>query len=207
MDRCPTRLVHQKVAPAQPTAVMKLRAPRASAPPKATPKSRRAPDPCSVKAQTRPGTITATVARPDARANDDHHHVHRLGHEAWLRRDAGLLDEAVKTQEGRGCAVGVHRGDPSGVARVPGLEERQRFPTPDFTHDDAIRAETHRDPDQPGEVRHVTRMELDGVPCLALELARVLEDHDPLRRVAECDDLADKGIRERGLTRSGASGD
>src|SRR5213594_2713905 len=52
---------HQKVAPAQPTAVMKLRAPRASAPPKATPNRRRAPDPCSVKAKTRPVTMTATV--------------------------------------------------------------------------------------------------------------------------------------------------
>src|SRR5262245_49285588 len=40
---------------------MKLRAPRASAPPKATPNKRRAPDPCSVNANTRPVTITATV--------------------------------------------------------------------------------------------------------------------------------------------------
>src|SRR5882762_3386551 len=40
---------------------MKLRAPRAIAPPKATPKSRRAPDPCSVKAKTNPVTMTATV--------------------------------------------------------------------------------------------------------------------------------------------------
>src|SRR5438445_3796039 len=52
---------HQKVAPAQPTAVMKLRAPRASAPPKATPNRRLAPDPCSVNAKTRPVTMTATV--------------------------------------------------------------------------------------------------------------------------------------------------
>src|SRR5437867_3780277 len=55
--------VHQKVAPAQPTAVMKLSAPRARAPPNATPKSLRAPEPCSVKANTSPVTITATVMR------------------------------------------------------------------------------------------------------------------------------------------------
>src|SRR5438445_4361282 len=52
---------HQKVAPAQPTAVRKLRAPRARAPLKATPNRRRAPDPCSVNAKTRPVTMTATV--------------------------------------------------------------------------------------------------------------------------------------------------
>ena len=50
-------------------------------------------------------------------------------------------------------------------------------------------------------------MELDGVPCLALELARVLEDHDPLCRVAECDDLAHQGVRECGLARPGPSSD
>src|SRR5207244_9182271 len=61
MDWCSAWLVHQKVAPAQPTAVMKLSAPSASAPPKATPNRRRAPDPCSVNANTRPVTITATV--------------------------------------------------------------------------------------------------------------------------------------------------
>src|SRR5439155_13555684 len=58
MDRCAPRLVHQKVAPAQPIAVMKLSAPRASAPPKATPNKRLAPDPCSVNAKTSPVTIT-----------------------------------------------------------------------------------------------------------------------------------------------------
>src|SRR5262249_47689683 len=61
MDWCSPWLVHQNVAPAQPTAVMKLSAPRASAPPKATPNRRRAPDPCSVNANTRPVTMTATV--------------------------------------------------------------------------------------------------------------------------------------------------
>src|SRR5438477_4194980 len=40
---------------------MKLSAPRAMAPPNATPKSRRAPEPCSVKAKTSPVTMTATV--------------------------------------------------------------------------------------------------------------------------------------------------
>src|SRR5919106_1305683 len=61
MDGGPAWLFHQNVAPAQPTAVMKLRAPSAIAPPKATPKRRRAPDPCSVNANTRPVTMTATV--------------------------------------------------------------------------------------------------------------------------------------------------
>src|SRR5207253_3815539 len=61
MDRGASRGVHQKVAPAHPTAVMKLSAPRARAPPNATPKSRRAPEPCSVKAKTSPVTMTATV--------------------------------------------------------------------------------------------------------------------------------------------------
>src|SRR5947208_16222906 len=61
MDGSASRCVHQKVAPAQPTAVMKLSAPRAIAPPNATPKSRRAPEPCSVKAKTSPVTMTATV--------------------------------------------------------------------------------------------------------------------------------------------------
>src|SRR5437870_6386132 len=63
MDRQASRRVHQKEAPAQPTAVMKLSAPRAMAPPKATPKSLRAPEPCSVKAKTSPVTMTATVMR------------------------------------------------------------------------------------------------------------------------------------------------
>src|SRR5438552_3982212 len=59
--RGPSDGVHQNVAPAHPTAVMKLSAPRAIAPPKATPKRRRAPEPCSVKANTSPVTITAIV--------------------------------------------------------------------------------------------------------------------------------------------------
>src|SRR5205807_3564136 len=63
MDRQASRRVHQKVAPAQPTAVMKLSAPRAMAPPKATPKSRRAREPCSEKAKRSPVTMTATVMR------------------------------------------------------------------------------------------------------------------------------------------------
>src|SRR5439155_23042709 len=63
MDGGSSRRVHQKVAPAQPTAVMKLSAPSASAPPNATPKSLRAPEPCSVKANTSPVTMTATVMR------------------------------------------------------------------------------------------------------------------------------------------------
>src|SRR5947208_7368449 len=225
---------HQKIAPAQPTAVMKLRAPRASAPPKATPNRRRAPDPCSVKAKTRPVTMTATVmstwatvplkllmimmrgpsqgiagpvgaasandltpssntrpnelgrstrrrqsrmlglhwhrtdrfqdvaaarnvvrihasklshAAPFGRANDERHQVHRLGHESRLRRHAGLLDQTIEPQQGSSGAVGVHRGDPAGVPGVPGLEKRQRFSAPHLSHDDAIRAETHRDPD------------------------------------------------------------
>src|SRR2546427_4681271 len=61
MDQGSAWLFHQKVAPAQPIAVMKLRAPRASAPPKATPNRRRAPDPCSVNAKTRPVTTTPAV--------------------------------------------------------------------------------------------------------------------------------------------------
>src|SRR6266566_5081832 len=61
MDQGSAWLFHQKVAPAQPIAVMKLRAPSASAPPKATPNRRRAPDPCSVNAKTKPVTMTATV--------------------------------------------------------------------------------------------------------------------------------------------------
>src|SRR3989441_11161917 len=61
MDWRASWLLHQKVAPDQPTAVMKLRAPRASAPPKATPNRRRAPDPCSVNAKTRPVTTTPAV--------------------------------------------------------------------------------------------------------------------------------------------------
>src|SRR6266567_3951939 len=50
-------------------------------------------------------------------------------------------------------------------------------------------------------------MQLYGVPRLALEFARVLEDHDSLRRIAERDDLAHEGVRERGLARRGPSGD
>src|SRR2546425_2991142 len=273
---------------------MKLRAPRASAPPKATPNRRRAPDPCSVNAKTRPVTMTATVmstwatvplkllmimmrgpsqgiagpvgaasardlapssntrphelgrstrrrrsrmlglhrhqtdrfqdvaasrnvvriharklahAAPFGRSNDERHQIHRLRHEAWLRWHTGLLDQTVEPQQGSSSAVGVHRGNPAGVPRVPGLEKRQRFSAPHLSHDDAIRAETHRDPDQPGQVRHIARMQLDGVPRLALELARVLEDHDSLRWIAVCDDLAHQGVRERGLTRRGPSGD
>src|SRR5438552_2024652 len=206
---------HQKVAPAQPTAVMKLSAPRASAPPKATPNSRRAPDPCSVKANTRPVTITATVmstwatvplrlvrivlsgpsqgiggpvgaasameptvsrrrtlqqtgriirrrwscmldlhgcsldrlqnvtasrrvvrahprqlshAAPFGCANDECHQVHGLGDEAWLRRHARLLNEAIEAEQSRRGAVGVDGGDPARVPRVPGLEKSQGFP-------------------------------------------------------------------------------
>src|SRR5258705_13147947 len=50
-------------------------------------------------------------------------------------------------------------------------------------------------------------MPVDGVPRLALELARVLEDHDSRRWIAMRDDLAHQGVRERGLTRRGPSGD
>src|SRR5437773_2426823 len=294
MDRRSTWLVHQKVAPAQPTAVMKLKAPRASAPPKATPNKRLAPDPCSVNAKTSPVTMTATVmstwatvplkllmimmrgpsqgiagpvgaasardlapssntrphelgrstrrrrsrmlglhryrtdrfqnvatsrnvvriharklshAAPFGRANDERHQIHRLRHEAWLRRHAGLLDQTVEPQQGGSGAVGMHRGDPAGVPRVPGLEKRQRFSAPHFSHEEAIRPETHRDPDQPGQVRHIARMQLDGVPRLALELARVLEDHDSLGWIAVRDDLAHQGVRERRLTRRCPSGD
>src|SRR5437016_1493142 len=273
---------------------MKLRAPSASAPPKATPNRRRAPDPCSVNAKTKPVTMTATVmstwatvplkllmivmrgpsqgiagpvgaasandlapsintrlhelrkrtrrrrscmldlrwcrtdrlqdvtasrnvvriharklphAAPFWRANDERHQIHGLGHEGRLRRHAGLLDETIEPQQRSSGAVGVHRGDPAGVPGVPRLEKRQRFPAPDLAHDDAIRAETHRDPDQSGQVRHIARMQLHGVPRLALELARILEDHDSLRRIAERDDLAHEGVRERGLARRGPSGD
>src|SRR2546426_2568756 len=227
---------------------MKLRAPRASAPPKATPNKRRAPDPCSVNAKTRPVTMTATVmstwatvplkllmimmrgpsqgiagpvgaasandltpssntrpnelgrstrrrqsrmlglrwhrtdrfqdvaaarnvvriharefshAAPFWCANDERHQVHRLGHEARLRRHAGFLDKAVEPQQGSSSAVGVYRGYPAGVPGVPGLEKRQRFTSPHLSHDDAIWAETHRDPDQPGQVCHIACVQLD----------------------------------------------
>src|SRR5437870_4194455 len=237
----PTFVPHL-VAPAQPIAVMKLRAPSASAPPKATPNRRRAPDPCSVNAKTKPVTMTATVmstwatvplkllmivmrgpsqgiagpvgaasandlapsintrlhelrkrtrrrrscmldlrwcrtdrlqdvtasrnvvriharklphAAPFWRANDERHQIHGLGHEGRLRRHAGLLDETIEPQQRSSGAVGVHPGDPTGVPGVPRLEKRQRFPAPDVAHDDAIRAETHRDPDQSGQVRHI----------------------------------------------------
>src|SRR5437773_1663256 len=294
MDRRSTWLVHQKVAPAQPTAVMKLKAPRASAPPKATPNKRLAPDPCSVNAKTSPVTMTATVmstwatvplkllmivmrgpsqgiagpvgaasardltpssntrphelgrstrrrrsrmldlhwlrtdrlqkvatsrdvvrihahklshAAPFGCANDECHQVHRLGHQAWLWRRARLLDEALETQEGRRGAVGVNSGDPARVPRVPRLEKGEGLPAAHFSHDDSIRTETHRDPDQPGQVRRIARMELHYVPRLAPELARVLEDHDSLRRVAERDDLPHQGVCERGLARCGPTRD
>src|SRR5438445_1941691 len=140
-------------------------------------------------------------------ANDERHQVHRLGHEARLRRHAGFLDKAVEPQQGSSSAVGVYRGYPAGVPGVPGLEKRQRFTSPHLSHDDAIWAETHRDPDQPGQVCHIACVQLDGIPRFALQLARVLEDHDSLCWIAERDDLAHQGVCERGLARRGPSGD
>src|SRR2546425_12459300 len=101
------------------------------------------------------------------------------------------------------CTVVIPPGCPS----VPGLKKRQRFSAPHLSHDYAIRTETHCDADQPGQVGHIACVQLHGVPRLALELARVLEDHDSLRWIAERDDLAHEGVRERGLARRGPSGD
>src|SRR5439155_26403781 len=61
-------------------------------------------------------------------ANDEHHQVNRLDHEAWLRGHAGFLDEGVEAQEGRRCAVGVYSRDPARVPGVPGLQQCQGLP-------------------------------------------------------------------------------
>jgi hypothetical protein len=101
----------------------------------------------------------------------------------------------------------LKRRDPARVPRVPGLEERQGLPAPHLSDDDPIRAKAHRDPDQPGQIGHVACVELDGISRLALKLARVLEDRDPLCRSAQRDDLAHQGAGERRLARCRPTGD
>src|SRR5438876_690391 len=96
MDGGPSRCIHQKVAPAHPTAVMKLSAPRARAPPNATPKSLRAPEPCSVKANTSPVTMTATdenVRHGAAETRENHQERPVPWHRRTNRRRPGFPDE------------------------------------------------------------------------------------------------------------------
>src|SRR3989442_1321362 len=171
MDGGPSRCIHQNVAPAQPTAVMKLSAPRARAPPNATPKSLRAPEPCSVKANTSPVTMTATVMRTCATVPLRLARIIRSGPSQGMGGPiAAAPDQRVQSDQRRRRAVRVDRRETSRMPGVPRLQERQRLGPADFADHDPIRAEPHGHPRQVREIRHVPSAKLYGVPCGALEL-------------------------------------
>jgi hypothetical protein len=113
----------QNVAPAQPTAVMKLSAPRASAPPKATPKRRRAPDPCSVNANTRPVTITATVMSTWATVRDA---AQETTDELQLRLPRTLALRLAPEQTGSAWRHSSRRRRSSGSQVVVHSDDRHR---------------------------------------------------------------------------------
>jgi hypothetical protein len=102
---------------------MKLSAPRASAPPKATPKRRRAPDPCSVNANTRPVTITATVMSTSATVRDA---AQETADELQLRLPRTLELRLAPEQTGSAWRHSSRRRRSSGSQVVVHSDDRHR---------------------------------------------------------------------------------
>src|SRR5262249_352103 len=119
---------------------------------------------------------------------------------------AGLLNKAVEAQQSGRSAVGVNGGDSARVPSVPRFQQRERLTASNLADDDAVRAKPHRDSYQPRQIGYVTGVELNRVACFALELARILQDDNPLGGITGRDDLADQSVGKRGLARRRSAG-
>src|SRR5579875_1855701 len=112
-------------------------------------------------------------------AGDEKQQIDALGDKPRIRRNARLLHEALKSQQGRLGAVGVGGREAAGVAGVPGLEQIQRLMSPHPADDDAVGAHAQHLPHVPAQVGRAARNPPDDVAGLHLQLRLVLDDSEP----------------------------
>ena len=94
--------------------------------------------------------------------------------------------------------------DPARMAGVPRLEEVQGLAAPHLADDDAVGAQSHGRPDERLEADAGRGPQGDDIFRVAIKLARIFEDEDPLGFPS---DLGEEGIRERRLARRRAARD
>src|SRR5579885_1322355 len=139
------------------------------------------------------------------RPRDKGQEVDGLGDQLRLGRHSCFLNEAAQSRECRARAIGVHRGDATGMACIPGLEQRERLRAANLADDDPVWTRAHRGARQEGQVRGRGCMKLHHVGCVAMQFERVLNDDEALVWISETNHLMKQRVCEGRLTGAGSA--
>ena len=144
----------------------------------------------------------AAFAAAPAQNRDE---IDGLGDQRAGDGDDGFLDELLEAAQRAERGAGVDGADAAGMAGAPGLEEIERLGAAHLADRNAIGAQAQRGADQIGERDDaVLGAQRHEVRRLALQLAGVLDQHDP---VGGLGDLGQQRVGERRLAGRGAAGD
>lgn len=143
---------------------------------------------------------TPSARRPFNR-NDE---VNRLADHLLHRLPARFGSELLEAAERRHDGVGMDGRYPTRVTSVPRLEQGQRSPIANLTHNNAVGTKPHRTLQEPGHVDRSAGVKKNRILGGALDLRGVFENDKPVVRCGS-DDLLDDGIRQRRLSSAGSA--
>ena len=130
--------------------------------------------------------------------------VDRLGDQRARHARHGFEDQLLEPVERRAGGAGMDRANPAGMAGTPGFEQIEGLGPADLADRNSVGAQSQARTDEIAEGDARRGSQRNDVGCVAAQLARVLDQNDP---VAGRSRNTEQRVGQRRLAGRGAAGD